>query len=63
MRSRRTFWITAETERDCQSVRLEGGARDGHTDEGQVDDLEQPCWEFAAKDGPAVVLIVARGQV
>ena len=34
-------------------------ALDGNTDEGQVDDLEQPCWELGAKDDPAVVLVIA----
>jgi hypothetical protein len=35
------------------------GALDGHTDEGQVDDLEQPRWDLGAKDDPAVVLVIA----
>jgi hypothetical protein len=59
MRSRRRFWITAEKERDVRAC-VSGG--NGHTDEGQVDDLEQPRWEFGAKDDPAVVLIVARNE-
>ena len=33
-----------------------------HTDEGQVDDLKQPGWNFGAKDEPAVVLIVTRNE-
>jgi hypothetical protein len=35
------------------------GALDRHTNESQVDDLEEPCWDLGAKDDPAVVLVIA----
>lgn len=42
----------------CQNCGGVKRALDGYTDEGQVDDLEQPCWELGAKDDPAVVLVI-----
>jgi hypothetical protein len=58
MRSRRRFWITAEMGgmSECGGDK---GALDGHTDEGQVDDLEQPRWDLGTKDDPSVVLVIA----
>ena len=44
----------------CQGVKWGKGG--GHTDEGQVDYLEKPRWDFGAKDDPTVVLIVARNE-
>jgi hypothetical protein len=63
MKSRRTFWIPAETGTGCQSEGGEcKGAQDGHTNKGQIDNLEQPRWDLGAKNGPAVVLFVAIGE-